>query len=124
MSSVFLAIGPETDIESKGELPGPVGTVPGDGLNPTTEQKLPGILKLPPVSLPEASHTSPLTKDEAAPPDEPPTVFLVFHGLNEAPNTSLKVFAPAPNSGVFDFPTTIPPFFSNLCTKISDFVGI
>ena len=104
-------------------MPGPVGTVPGEGLNPTTEQKLPGILKLPPVSLPEASQTSPLNKDDAAPPDDPPTVFFVFHGLRDGPKTSLKVFAPAPNSGVFDLPTTIPPFLSNLSTRKSDLSG-
>ena len=29
-------------------------------------------------------------------------VSSVFHGFRVAPNTSLKVLAPAPNSGVFD----------------------
>ena len=36
------------------------------------------------------------------PPDEPAAERAVFHGLRVAPKTSLKVLAPAPNSGVFD----------------------
>ena len=36
----------------------------------------------------------------AAPPLEPPQVSAVFHGLRVAPNTALKVWLPAANSGV------------------------
>jgi hypothetical protein len=45
--------------------------------------------------MPEASAA-------AAPPEEPDADIRVFQGFSVAPNTSLKVCAPAPNSGVFD----------------------
>ena len=51
----------------------------------------------------------PVASATAAPPDEPPQVSAGFHGLRVTPNTSLKVLAPAPNSGVLVLPSTIPP---------------
>ena len=39
----------------------------------------------------------------AAPPEEPAADFDRSHGFSVAPNTSLNVLAPAPNSGVLDF---------------------
>ena len=77
-------------------------TRPGDGLSPTTPQKLAGLRSEPPMSDPCASHAMPVASATAAPPDEPAADRLVFHGLRVRPKTSLKVLAPAPNSGVFD----------------------
>jgi len=47
----------------------------------------------------------------------------VFHGLRVRPNTSLKVLPPAPNSGVFDLPMTMPPLRSMRSTRGCDFSG-
>ena len=54
------------------------------------------------MSEPCASHAMPVASATAAPPEEPAAERDVFQGLRVAPNTSLKVLAPAPNSGVFD----------------------
>ena len=72
------------------------------GRSPTTPLKLAGLRREPPISEPCASHAIPVASATAAPPDEPAAERDVFHGLRVAPKTSLNVFAPAPNSGVFD----------------------
>ena len=77
-------------------------TRPGDGRMPTTPQKLAGLRKLPPMSEPWATQAMPVASATAAPPDEPAAEREVFQGLSVRPKTSLKVLAPAPNSGVFD----------------------
>ena len=56
----------------------------------------------PPMSEPCASQAMPVASATAAPPEEPAADRDVSQGLSVAPNTSLKVLAPAPNSGVFD----------------------
>src|SRR5713226_6691315 len=101
-SATFRAIGPATARPSKAVGSGPCGTSPGLGRKPTTEQKLAGMRRLPPRSLPLASHTSPVASATAEPPEEPPQLIAVFHGLSVRPNTSLKVLAPAANSGAFE----------------------
>ena len=73
------------------------------GRMPTMPQKLAGLRSDPPKSLPCASHAMPVASATAAPPDEPAADRASRHGLRVAPNTSLNVLAPAPNSGVFDF---------------------
>src|SRR5262245_10255397 len=108
-SPTVRPIGPSTDSVSNGRLSGPCGTRPGPGRSPTTEQKLAGVRRLPPRSEPVASQTCPAASAAADPPDEPPTVSRVFQGLRVSPNTGLNVLAPAPNSGVFDFASTMPP---------------
>ena len=65
-------------------------------------QKLAGLRSEPPMSEPCASQAMPVASATAAPPEEPAADFDVSQGLRVAPNTSLKVLAPAPNSGVFD----------------------
>ena len=79
--------------------------------------------RLPPRSLPVASHTCPVASATAAPPEDPPHVIRVSHGLRVFPNTSLNVFAPAPNSGVFDFASTTPPWDSMFSTRKSERSG-
>ena len=79
-----------------------VATRPMLGRMPTTPQKLAGLRSEPPMSEPCATQAMPVASATAAPPDEPAAERDVFHGLSVAPNTSLKVLAPAPNSGVFD----------------------
>ena len=48
------------------------------------------------------TQAMPVASDAAAPPDEPAAEREVFQGFRVRPNTSLKVLAPAPNSGVLD----------------------
>ena len=45
----------------------------------------------PPMSLPSSTGVSPEATAAAAPPDDPPTVRAVSHGLLVTPYTSLKV---------------------------------
>ena len=84
---------------------------------------MPGRRSEPPWSVPCASQTSPVASDTAPPPVEPPQVSEVFQGLRVRPNTSLKVLPPAPNSGVLDFATTMPPLRSMRSTRGCDFAG-
>src|SRR6266700_616785 len=77
-------------------------TRPMLGRMPTTPQKLAGLRSEPPMSEPWASHAVPVARATAAPPEEPAADRETSQGLRVAPNTSLKVLAPAPNSGVFD----------------------
>ena len=58
-------MGPSTDKVANGRALGPLATRPGEGLSPTTEQKLAGWRKLPPKSVPVASHTWPAAKATA-----------------------------------------------------------
>jgi hypothetical protein len=98
-------------------------TRPGDGRRPTTEQWLPGPRSDPPWSVPWASQTSPVATETAPPPVDPPEVSDVFHGLRVRPKTSLNVLPPAPNSGVFDLPITMPPLRSIRSTRGCDLAG-
>src|SRR5207249_8689705 len=102
-SATVRAIGPSTESVPNGVSDGPCATRPGLGRMPTTPQKPAGVRRLPPRSEPVASHTCPLASAAAEPPEEPPQVRVVSHGLRVSPNTSLKVLPPAPNSGVLDF---------------------
>ncbi len=77
-------------------------TRPGDGRRPTTPQNDAGLRRLPPISDPCATQAMAVATATAAPPEEPAAERDGFHGFKVAPNTSLKVLAPAPNSGVFD----------------------
>src|ERR1700684_2240790 len=101
-SSTLRAIGPCT-VRLRSILnAGLCATRPMLGLKPTTPQKLAGLRSEPPMSEPCASQAVPVASATAAPPDEPAAERDRSHGLRVAPNTSLKVLAPAPNSGVFD----------------------
>ncbi len=102
VSPTLRAIGPSTESGEKAEAPGPFGTRPGAGLSPTTPQKLAGLRKDPPMSDPGAIQAWPEASAAPAPPEDPATERVRFQGLWVRPKTSLKVLAPAPNSGVLD----------------------
>ncbi len=72
-------------------------------------QKAAGFRSDPPVSLPSAIGTMPQASATAAPPLLPPHVLLTSYGFRVAPNTVLNVCDPAPNSGVFVFPSVTAP---------------
>src|ERR1700726_3796161 len=101
-SSTLRAIGPCTPRLRSILAVGVWATRPMLGLKPTTPQKLAGLRSEPPMSEPCASHAMPVASATAAPPEEPAADRDRSQGLSVAPNTSLKVLAPAPNSGVFD----------------------
>src|SRR3984893_4332126 len=52
------------------------GTSPIDGLKPTTLQNAAGLRREPPVSEPLATGTIPQANATAAPPEDPPQVFV------------------------------------------------
>src|ERR1700688_3284970 len=101
-SSTLRAIGPCTVRLRSILKAGECATRPILGRMPTTPQKLAGFRSEPPMSVPWASHAVPVASATAAPPEEPAAERDRSHGLRVAPNTSLKVLAPAPNSGVLD----------------------
>src|SRR3954464_9750047 len=101
-SSTLRAIGPWTVILRSIWETGVWATRPILGRIPTMPQKLAGLRSEPPMSVPCASHAVPVASAAAAPPEEPAAERDNSQGLRVAPNTSLKVLAPAPNSGVFD----------------------
>src|SRR3954469_5659610 len=102
VSSPDRAIGPLTPSSRSILAPGLLATRPGLGRSPTTPQKLAGLRRLPAKSDPCATQACPVASATAAPPDDPAAESSVFHGFSVAPNTSLKVLPPAPNSGVLD----------------------
>ena len=108
-SCTVRAMGPCTDRYDHGELFGHVGTLPSDGRKPTMLQKFAGLRREPPISLPSARGTMPHARETAAPPLLPPHVLVRSYGFSVRPKTSLNVWEPAPNSGVFDLPTDIAP---------------
>ena len=70
------AIAPGTLRIPQGESVGHAGTRPVEPRRPTTLQKLAGLRSEPPVSLPSAIGTIPHASATAAPPLEPPHVFV------------------------------------------------
>src|SRR6516164_4968019 len=101
-SSTFRAIGPWT-VRLRSILKvGECATRPMLGRKPTTPQKLAGLRQEPPISVRCASQAIPVASATAAPPDEPEADLETCQGLRVAPNPSLKVCAPAPNSDTFD----------------------
>ena len=61
------------------------------------------------MSEPEQSGAMPVASATADPPEEPAAERVGSKGLPVAPYTSLRVLAPAPNSGVLVLPMTMPP---------------
>src|SRR5260370_17710380 len=68
-----------------------------------------GIRIEQPKSVPCAKGTMPVATATADPPEEPAGLKAGVQGLRVTPNTSLKVLAPAANSGVLVLPSTMAP---------------
>src|SRR5215213_9266992 len=66
-------------------------TRPRLGLSPTSPQHDAGMRIEPPPSLPCASDTMPAATAAPLPPDDPPGVRLVSHGLRVGPKRSGSV---------------------------------
>src|SRR3954463_10801898 len=79
------------------------------GFRPTSPQAEAGMRIEPPPSLPCASDTIPDATAAPLPPDGPPGVRPVSHGLRVAPFASGSVTGRIPSSGVLVLPTTIAP---------------
>ena len=94
------------------------GMRPKDALWPTRPQKPAGMRVDPPPSLAPAHGTIPAATAAAVPPDDPPGVWSVFHGLRAAPRCHDSVMPLAPNSGVFVCPNTRRPESSQRCTVV------
>ena len=82
-----------------------------------------GVLKLPPRSFPVASQAWPLARAAADPPEDPPALRPVFHGLRVKPLTGLNVCPPA-HSGTFDLAMGMPPRDSSIWIVASEVSGI
>ena len=61
------------------------------------------------MSLPSAIATIPQASAAAAPPLDPPAERSRRHGLRVRPCSGLKVWEPAPSSGVFVLPIATAP---------------
>src|SRR2546427_11742382 len=109
VSATVRAMGPVTLHGSHASGAGWTGTRPGEVRKPTTPQNAAGRRSEPPRSVPWASGPRPVASATAPPPVEPPGVSAGFQGLRVTPKPSLKVLAPAPNSGVLVLPSTMAP---------------
>ena len=92
---------------------------PHVGLNPTTPQNAAGFLIESPVSLPKAKGTTPLPTIAALPPEEPPEIDYVFHGLVTGPVKALLLVPPIASSSILVFPTIIVLCSFNLLTAVA-----
>ena len=108
-SPTVRASGPTTDAVFHTSLEPLSGTSPGVGRRPTTLLNDAGLRMLPPWSDPSAIGKRPAASAAPAPPLLPPAERSSAHGLRVAPNTTLKVCEPTPNSGVLVLPITIAP---------------
>src|ERR1700731_4103349 len=90
---------------------------------PTMPQNDAGIRWDRPKSVPCPSGPIPVATGTADPPDEPEGLSAGFQGLQVTPNTSLKVLAPAANSGVLVLPSTMTPAAFSRRTTSAPSVG-
>src|SRR3990170_8315129 len=104
-SATLRAIGPTCATVPKGES-GQAGTRPNEGFRPNRPVKEQGMRIEPPPAVPTASGPMPEATAAAAPPEEPPGVFAVFHGLRVMPVSGLSVTPFQPNSGVVVLPSS------------------
>src|SRR5690606_36924570 len=79
-SATVRAMGPATDSPPGLSRPDAMGTLPREGLRPTTPTVAAGMRIDPPPSDAGARGRSPAATAVAAPPLEPPAPFAGFHG--------------------------------------------
>src|SRR5690606_36042649 len=88
---------------------GESGTRPRAVFSPTRPLQADGTRIEPPPSDACASGTTPAATSAEAPPDEPPEVWPVFHGLRVTPNRADSVVSRSPYSGVVEVAIAISP---------------
>lgn len=79
---------------------GDSGTRPREVLSPTRPVQAAGTRIEPPPSEACATGTTPAETSADAPPEEPPVVWPVFHGLRVTPKRADSVIRRRPYSGV------------------------
>src|SRR5262249_4815535 len=99
------------------------GTSPGDGRKPATPHLAAGMRSEPPVSEPVHTGSRLQASAAAEPPEEPPALSMGVHGLPVAPQTGLREFAPAPNSGTLVLATTMAPALRTSATIAQSALG-
>lgn len=77
----------------------------------------------PPVSEPVQTGSRSHASAAAEPPDEPPALSRGSNGLPVAPQTALRVLAPAPSSGTLVLPATMAPAARSRATSTLSCVG-
>ena len=123
VSATSRPIGPSTEITDHPSARALLPIMPGEGRIPTTPHKAAGMRNEPPVSDPVQIGKRSVASAAAEPPDEPPAFKLGLKGLPVAPHTGLRVFAPAPMSGVLVFAVTIAPAARRRVIKLASCVG-
>src|SRR5579872_2640054 len=78
----------------------------------------------PPPSVPIAAGTRPAATPATAPPEEPPGVSRLSHGLRVTPKRSFFVYPSSVNSGTFVFPIITAPAARNRATGSSSRSGV
>src|SRR2546423_5683877 len=96
---------------------------PNVGLRPTQPQSAAGMRMLPPVSLPSAAYASLATTATADPPDEPPGIFVVSHGLRTSPKCGFTELMPYANSCRPSLPRSTAPASRSLRTTVASSFG-
>src|SRR5207302_8914873 len=101
----------------------PAGPAPGEGRNATATQIAAALRSDPPVW--EAVHDGSMSQASATaePADEPPALSRGSNGFPVAPETRLRVFAPAPNSGTLVLQTMIAPALRTSATMAASCAG-
>ena len=78
---------------------------------------------LPPVSLPSAANASHATTATADPPEEPPGIFFVSHGLRTSPKCGLTELMPYANSCIPSLPRSTAPACRSFRTTVASSFG-
>ena len=123
VSATFLAIGPAMLSTFQPNLRECWGTMPGDARRPTTPHMAAGMRNEPPTSVPVQSGNMSVANAAAEPPDEPPAFSAGLNGLPVAPQTMLRVLAPAPISGVLVLVATMAPAAFKRATMVLSILG-
>src|SRR5262245_48373959 len=89
-SCTVRVIGPRCATVPNGDS-GHAGTRPNDGFRPKSPVNAHGIRMEPPPSVPIVSGPKPAATAAAPPPEDPPGVFIVFHGFRVIPVSGLSV---------------------------------
>ncbi len=78
---------------------------------------------LPPVSLPIVAYASAMTTATAEPPDDPPGIFVVSHGLRTSPKCGFTELMPYANSCMPSLPRSTAPASRSLRTTVASSSG-